>query len=147
MKEIKQFIIPIDFQKHTEDLIEYALYIADKFNGNMTFYHVVQRLDNYAGFVHPSWEQYEKEMLGHAEERMANLIADVKKRGVECSGKVALGETVDAIINFTKEFQGDAIIMSTHGRKGFEKILLGSVTEQVIKKAPCPIMLYTPYPK
>jgi nucleotide-binding universal stress UspA family protein len=145
MKEIKQLIIPIDFQKHTDDLVDYALYIASKFDAAITFFHVVEQLDNYAGFVHPSWEQYEKDMLIHAEERMRNLITDTKEKGVDCSGKVKIGDIVDSIITFTKECNGDAIVMGTHGRKGFEKILLGSVAERVIKKAPCPVMLRPPY--
>ena len=52
---------------------------------------------------------------------------------------------MDSIVAYAKEKEADLIIIGTHGRKGIEKIMLGSVAERVIKHAPCPTLIYNPH--
>ncbi len=145
MQNITQIIVPVDLQQHTDKLIEFAVYIAGEFDAKVSFFHVVESLDSYAGVVHPSWDQIEKELKDHAEERMANIIIDNKDKCGGCSGKVAYGDVVDHILAYTKEQQGSLVIIGTHGRKGLEKIILGSVASEVIKKSACPTLIFNPY--
>ncbi|MBV5318446.1 MAG: universal stress protein, partial [Desulfobulbaceae bacterium] len=49
------------------------------------------------------------------------------------------------IVEYAEKQATDLIIMATHGAKGIEKILLGSVAERVVKRASCPILLFNPY--
>ena len=58
---------------------------------------------------------------------------------------VLRGDTVDAIIEYVEEKKIDLIIMGTHGAKGIEKILLGSVAERVLKRVSCPTLIFNPY--
>jgi nucleotide-binding universal stress UspA family protein len=51
-----------------------------------------------------------------------------------------LGEPAEEIIRFAKEENVDMIVMGTHGRTGFSRLLMGSVTEQVVRGAPCPVL-------
>jgi len=55
-----------------------------------------------------------------------------------------VGDVVDNLLEYTRKEGIDMIIMGTHGTRGIEKILLGSVAERVIKKATCPSLVYIP---
>lgn len=144
MQKIQTIAVPIDFLKHTDPLVEFAVFMANKLGAKIKFFHVVELYDRYAGYALPSLQQTEKEMLDHARERMDNLVADHQKKVTGCEGEVVnSGDIAEAIISYTKD-NADLIIISTHGRKGFEKILLGSVAEQVLKNSTCPVLIHRP---
>ncbi len=145
MKAITKIIVPVDLQKNSENLIEFAINIAGKLEAKVCFIHVVKPLDSYAGVVHPSWDQVEKELKDHAKEKIDNIITENTGKCAGCSGKVSYGDTVDHILAYCKEVQASMIIIGTHGKKGLEKILLGSVANEIIKQAPCPTLLFNPY--
>jgi universal stress protein A len=50
------------------------------------------------------------------------------------------GPSTQAILDAAEEFRADLIVMGTHGRSGFRRLVLGSVTEEVLRKAPCPVL-------
>ena len=145
MNEISQIVVPLDFGKHTDKLVAFATYIADKLSAKVSFFHVSESYGGYAGIAHTSLDQAEKELRAHAEQSMINLIQDNKEKCSGCSGKVVNGDIVDEIIAFAKEEKAGLIIIATHGAKGFEKIVLGSVAERVVKNAPCPTLTFNPY--
>ncbi|NOR25763.1 MAG: hypothetical protein GQ542_15525 [Desulforhopalus sp.] len=75
------------------------------------------------------------------------FLKDNRGRCSGCTGEVTVGDPVDTITEFARAKDSDLIIISTHGAKGFEKILLGSVTERVLKRAHCPVLVMNPYKK
>ena len=142
--EIKKIITPVDFENNTSKLVEFAFYIARQLSAEICFCHVVEPFatgDMMLGS--PSFVTFEKERRANAEERMINLIKDNEARSPSCSGKVLVGDITDEIVAYAKD--ADMIIMGTHGAKGLEKILLGSVAERVLKKAGCPCLIMNPY--
>jgi nucleotide-binding universal stress UspA family protein len=149
MQEITTIVVPVDFQEHTETLVDYALNIANRFKANVCFCNVVEHLDFHAGYVHPSWDQMERDLLEQAKTRMTMLLDDCRNKlaSSTCKGMAITGDIVDALIGYAKDEKADLIIIGTHGRRGLEKILLGSVAERVVKRSPCPILLFNPYTK
>ncbi len=146
MQEIYQIIVPVDFSKITAQLVDYACYIAEKLSSTIHFVHVAEINQGHDMLLGSSASgAIKKQIIDAAEERMANLLADKGERCKGCTGKVLEGDTVDTIIDQANNKKADLIIISTHGTKGLEKILLGSVTERVIKNAPCPTLSYNPY--
>ena len=59
--------------------------------------------------------------------------------------RVALGDPAEEILKFIKSEGIDLVIMGTHGRKGLDRILFGSVADRVIKMSPVPVMSINPY--
>jgi nucleotide-binding universal stress UspA family protein len=51
-----------------------------------------------------------------------------------------IGDPVTVILDLAKELNADMIVLGTHGKRGLERLLLGSVAEQVLRKAPCPVL-------
>ncbi len=146
MQEVHQIIVPVDFSKTTAKLIDYATHMAEKLSATIHFIHVAEINQGHDMLLGSSvFGDIKDKIIAAAEERMANLLEDNGERCKGCTGKVVNADIVDAIIDHAKNEKADLIIISTHGTKGLEKILLGSVAERVMKKAPCPTLIYNPY--
>ena len=145
MKEINSIVVPVDFSGITTKLVDYAVDIASKLSGVIHFVHSVNFYagDTMLGF--PYAKECEAKLIKNAEERMANLLADNKERCTGCTGEVVVGDPVERIVEFARAKDSDLIIISTHGVKGLEKILLGSVAERVLKRAHCPVLFLNPF--
>lgn len=142
MNEVQQIIVPVDFQKHTSELADYALGMAAKLGANVLFLHVIEHAAFTADFVPVSYPQHEEELLTHAKKKMAALIEKSQTIYAQCEGQVVRGDVVDSILEYAEEKAIDLIIMATHGARGIEKILLGSVAERVIKRSTQPILIF-----
>ena len=145
MKEINTIVVPVDFLKTSPKLVEYAVYMAGKLSGMIHFVHAVHFYSGDAMLGIPYVQECEEKLQAIAQERMSNLIADYRERCSGCTGEVVTGEPVDKIIEFARAKNADLIIISTHGAKGLEKILLGSVVERVLKRAHCPVLVMNPF--
>lgn len=145
MKEIKTIIVPIDFNEHTHPIVEYAFYIAGKLGAIVKLTHVVERPFYYGDIEYPSIGPYTEELGKEADKIMQALVEKYKKDFATCEGKVIKGDIAESIIEYAAEEQADLLIIGTHGRRGLEKMWLGSVAERVIKEAPCPTLTCNPY--
>jgi len=56
-----------------------------------------------------------------------------------------MGDVAEQIVEFAATNKGDLIVMGTHGYKGLEKIMFGSVADKVVRSAPCPVLTINPY--
>ena len=147
MKETNRIVIPVDFLEATDKLVEYASYMAGKLSAVAHFVHIVHFYAGDAMIGLPFAQECEERLLSNSEELMSNLLTDNRERCPGCTGEVIIGDPVEKIIEFAREKDSDLIILSTHGAKGFEKILLGSVAERVLKRAHCPVLIMKPFRK
>ncbi len=145
MKEIKSIVVPVDFSEITGRLVEYAVHMAGKFSAVIHFVHVVHFYagNTMIGFSYV--QECEEKLVSNTKERMSNLLAENKNMCPGCTGEVIIGDPVDQITEFARAKKADLLIISTHGAKGLEKILLGSVAERVLKRAHCPVLFMNPY--
>src|SRR5690606_23065375 len=90
----------------------------------------------------PEWER----KVRSAEELELETLADVvrQRTGVAVRHAVIDAPVVEALVRYTGEVGADLVVMSTHGRSGVERLVLGSVAEAVVRRAPCPVMLVRP---
>lgn len=147
MKETNYIVVPVDFSEITDKLVEYAVSMAGKLSAVIHFVHIVHFYAG-SGMSDLAYVQdFEERLLSDAKERMAALIKGNRDKCAGCTGDVLIGEPVDKITEFAREKKSDLLIISTHGAKGFEKILLGSVAERVLKRAHCPVLFMNPYKK
>jgi nucleotide-binding universal stress UspA family protein len=147
MKTIEKIVVPVDFAENTSKLVGYACYMAEKLAATIHFVHIVATYPGDAMIGAPFAEEYRDKVHFAAEERMANLVDDTKEKCPGCSGQVVNGEPVEKIVELAEIADADLIIISTHGAKGLEKILLGSVAERVLKRAHCPVLIMNPFKK
>lgn len=145
MKKTTTIVVPIDFLDTSTRLVDYAVYMAGKLSAVIHFVHAVYFYSNKIMLGIPYVQECEEKLIIDAKERMANLIAGKSERCPGCTGEVVTGDPVDKITEIAMTKQADLIIISTHGAKGLEKILLGSVTERVLKRAHCPVLVMNPF--
>ena len=149
---VRRVVTPIDFSDNSKLIAEAAAYMAGKFNAAMYLVFVVQNFEDYSGFFVPqmSMPNLEAELVDGAEDKMDSFCKELQpvcdRLGVSgLHSKVFMGDVAEQIAEFADEVECDLIIMGTHGYKGLEKIMFGSVADKVVRSAPCPVMTINPY--
>jgi len=147
MKEIKKILCPVDFSESSKKIIPYAVTLAEKFSAKLYLVYVVRELRHFSGFYipHASIANFEAEVSRGAEKNMQNFVKEHLEGLKNFETRVLIGD-ISGEINKLVTTEGiDLIVMGTHGRKGLDKAIFGSVAEQVVKSAPCPVMTVNPY--
>jgi nucleotide-binding universal stress UspA family protein len=75
---------------------------------------------------------------------LAGQVARLAEEGVAAEGKVATGEPSPAIVAAAQAFGADLIVMATHGHREMRHMLMGSVTEDVVRNSAVPVLLVRP---
>lgn len=154
MQEIKHVITPIDFSDNAGKIASAAAYIAGTFKAKLTLLFVAQNFEDYSGFFVPpvNLPNLEEELFESAQQRMVSFVEE-QKTGFETYGvtdvssEVLSGDVAEEILNYTAENNAHLIVMGTHGYKGLERIMFGSIADKVVKTACCPVMTINPYRK
>lgn len=152
INEVKRVVTPVDFSDNSRLIAESSAYFAGKFGASMNLVFVVQNFEDYSGFFVPqmSLPTLEGELLESAEAKMSSFCGEMvefcESAGVkELSYKVFMGDVAEQIVQYAGEVKADLIIMGTHGYKGLEKIMFGSVADKVVRTAGCPVLTINPY--
>jgi len=152
IREIKKVVTPVDFSDNSRLIAESAAYMAGKFGASMYLVFVVQNFEDYSGFFVPQMTlpTLEGELLESAEQKMASFCEEMtefaKKVGVsDLHYEVFMGDVAEQIVEYASSVAADIIVMGTHGYKGLEKIMFGSVADKVVRSAACPVLTINPY--
>ena len=152
IRAIQRVVTPIDFSENSKLIADSAAFMAGKYGAAFHLVFVVQNFEDYSGFFVPQMHMpnLEDELLTGAEERMTRFVSDYHENyaslGVpEVQSKVLMGDVAEQIVEYSNEIQADMIIMGTHGYKGLEKIMFGSVADKVVRSALCPVTTINPY--
>ncbi len=148
MNEVKNILVPIDFSENSEKITQYAVMVAQKFAAKLTVLFVAQSFfeTNSDFFVpHVPIAELEQDIFESSKKKMALFIEESMDASVSQNSVVLLGDVAQEILNYVEEKKIDMIIMGTHGYKGLDKLLFGSVAEKVVKMSPCPVLTINPY--
>jgi nucleotide-binding universal stress UspA family protein len=95
-----------------------------------------------AGMAWPPKEKYEKESSAGADKVLRSASVLAKKLGVSASTAHSYSDSpAEAIMTAAKKFKADLIVMASHGRKGLDKLLLGSETQRVLAHTKLPVLV------
>lgn len=138
---IKRILVPVDFSECSRKALRYAIPFAQQFGASLTLLFVTQI--NYAvgefGLIDsPLMEGQVREA---AEKAMDKLLAEEIGDAVPATKQTRIGRPASEIAAAAKELEADLIIISTHGHTGLKHVFLGSVTENVARLAPCPVLV------
>jgi nucleotide-binding universal stress UspA family protein len=145
MKEFKKILFPIDFSESVNKLIPYVLTLAQAFNSRVHLLYVVRDFQYLTSFhvPHPSLDQLETEVLENAQKMIARVGEENFPAGYIT--RVSRGDAASEIIQYAQAEKIDLIVMGTHGRKGLDRTLFGSVAANVVKNSPVPVMVINPH--
>jgi len=145
MVEIKRILFPIDFTENSSKILPYALSVSEKYDGMIYLLHVIKDIREFVSGFYIPLNQYKEKALNGAETAL-NMVCDEQLQGCpNFQKRILFGDPAQEILK-TIESEGiDLVIMGTHGRKGLEHVVFGSVAENVVKKSPVPVLTINPY--
>ncbi|MFB6170878.1 MAG: universal stress protein [Haloarculaceae archaeon] len=135
-------LVPFDDSPQSWDALDHA---CEQYpDADITTLHVLDFMEeaNRApmGTALPShWESWYEEASEQAEELHADAQARAAESGVELSHATELGRPARTIVEYAEEHDVDHVVIGSHGRTGVSRVLLGSVAETVVRRAPCPV--------
>lgn len=137
MSPIKHILVPTDFSEPSERAVAAAIDLARAFDARITLLHVwsLPSIGYAEGLAWPidDLQQAAREALAAAQTRVAKLYPKTESVLLE-------GNEWKQILETAKKRDCDLVVMGTHGRRGLPRLLLGSVTEKVVRLCPVPVL-------
>lgn len=140
MLPLKTILHPTDFSDHAEFAFRLACALARDYKARLVLLHVLPTPTVlYAGASVPvdTWPSIED-----AKEKLRQLEAQAHR--IRVKSQVMEGDPVDMILRAAEKTNSDVVVMGTHGRTALARLLMGSVAEAVLRKAPCPVLTVKP---
>src|SRR5688572_19526592 len=143
---IKSILVPVDFSDCSKKALQYAVPLAQPHQAAITLLYVLAPPPYNPGefgvvFGTMNYPLIETDMRAAAEEKL-NAFAETEVAGeIQKQSVVRIGSAGAEIIALAREIPADLIVISTHGRSGIKHVLLGSVAEDVVRRAPCPVLV------
>jgi nucleotide-binding universal stress UspA family protein len=139
---LKNILFATDFSPAADAAAPFAIQVAQSYGAKMYGVHV-NPFDNYTAAAPDAWaamaEAAERQTKEHAQRLNEQL------KGVEHEVVIGEGNIWEVISNLIKQKEIDLIVLGTRGRTGLGKALLGSVAEQILRQAPCPVLTVGPH--
>ncbi len=142
--KIEKILIPTDFSACADVALAQATALARLFQAELHVLHVLtsQKDDPYSlAYRLPDWQTLLHSQQERCAEKMMALLGGMESDGLEIEKHFPLASApAPAILEFASQQSIDLIVMGTHGRRGFRRFLAGSVAEEVVRLAPCPVL-------
>ena len=150
LEAIERILVPIDFSGHSRAALRHATEFARDFHAELQLVHVVQQA-TYPYFYAPVPVVTPIELVQGVRERglvaLEELVAEVGDPRIHHQLEVVNGHPGTQIVAFASKHNSDLVVTATHGLTGFERLLLGSTSEYVVRNASIPVFLVKPFGK
>lgn len=141
--KIKLILCPIDFSEFSVSAYQHALSLAEHYQAKLVAQHIVEM------WRHPSadfaasaglYEEYSQALRESGNKQLQEFVENHTHDDIQPELVVQIGVAADSIVSFAQLQKADVIVMGTHGRRGFDRLMLGSVTDRVMRTASCPVL-------
>jgi nucleotide-binding universal stress UspA family protein len=134
----KTILFPTDFSTASDAALVHAESLARQMNARLLIVHVEEPPlaygggELYYGLPEPS------------SERILKMLEDVKPSdpSVPYTHRLTMGDPAGEVVRMATDENAEMIILGTHGRTGMTRLLMGSVAEAIVRRAPCPVLVY-----
>lgn len=144
IQTITSVLVAVDFSPTSDVALEYATGLARRVGATVHLLHVVES-PLAAGPLSP--EVYiaatpfaRNRLIDEAAARLARLVGSAQRELLHVTSEVRVGSAADTVCSVAEERHSDLLVIGTHGRTGLAHLLVGSVAEQVVRQAPCPVL-------
>ena len=146
MVKVKRILFPCDLTECSSKVLPYVLSLAERYDSQVYLLHV-DELHEWGGhFIpHASLESLRQEALTAAEKAMDRVCEEEMESCPNFQRRIVSGDPATEILRTIDSEDIDMVVMGTHGRKGLEQRIFGSVAENVVKKSPVPVLVVNPY--
>jgi nucleotide-binding universal stress UspA family protein len=149
--KISKILIGIDDSKYAEYAASYGFDIAKTFNAKVGLVHIVEpsvtpvtTTDTIMGMPMQDLGVNQMEIIDIQNQQSENIIERTIKNyagNLQVTHFNEFGSTADGILNCSKEFKADLIVIGTHSRTGIDRLLMGSVAETVVRNSEIPVLV------
>lgn len=140
MYGIEKILVPIDFSDPSKKALSYGLSLAVELNATLLLAHVVAQSVPLAYAYPGETQEMTKDQHGEVKAKLRELVHDDYCETLNSRFIVKVGNVEDELLAIATEEKVDLVVMGTHGRRRFERWLMGSVTEHFVRKASVPVM-------
>jgi nucleotide-binding universal stress UspA family protein len=140
----ERILCPIDFSDFSACAYEYALTIADYYKAHLIVLHAIETWKYpYADYAGSSGDfaDFSNALCEGGSAKLKEFVKKHSRAGVQPQLVVDQGNASDLILSVAQAHNIEVIVMGTHGRRGFDRLVLGSTTDRVIRKASCPVLV------
>ena len=140
--EFSRILCPTDFSEFSDMAFRYALLLAQHNRAKLFVQHVVELWRHPEAAFAPAhyYEEFRGHLLHKGEEELRKFVTSNADNGIQPERVVGQGMAADSILALAEAQKADLIVMGTHGRRGFDRLMVGSVTERVLRKASYPVL-------
>lgn len=148
MVTFARVLCPVDFSDASRHALDRAIAVAQWFEARLTVLHVYSQVflptPGLATSSYPSTIPVDAEEVARVSEQTRAFVAAASPGSLDVEVLVESGQPVPHILDAATRLSTDLIVIGTHGASGFEHLVLGSVTEKVLRKAGCPVLTVPP---
>lgn len=148
MKEIKRILCPVDlWENQNWEFLEYAALIAKAFQAEVVLLYVSSRFIHFHDTppnIAQTMDTLSAEVVHQSKGKICNLAQYSIFKDLKVSTLLYYGEAREKIIEAAKNERIDLIVMATHGRKGVNRVIFGSVAEHTVRLSPVPVLTIRP---
>jgi universal stress protein A len=140
---LTRILVATDFSDASEDALAYARMLADAFGASLHVLHVLEDLAAHAWTTEvyvAALPGVHEEMERQAHDRLQQLLSEEERARYRAELVLRFGSPFVEIVRYAREHEIGLIVLGTHGRGALAHMLLGSVAERVVRKAPCPVL-------
>ena len=143
---MKKLLVPVDFSKVTEAALRTAAALAGPLQAELILLHIAAPDPEFVGYETgpASVRQAVAHQLAAEHKRLQDLQHGLESKALRVTALLIQGYTVEKILAEAERLPADLIVMGSHGHGGLHHLLMGSVAEGVVRKAPCPVVLVPP---
>jgi nucleotide-binding universal stress UspA family protein len=139
--KVKLILVAVDFSEHAQPVIEWGTHLAKEHGSRLILlhaYHLPVEFQQLEGAYLPPdfWTNVKTE----AQQQLAKYSEEISRKGVEVEAVVREGYPATVIEEEAMRQKADLIVIGTRGLSGIKHLLLGSIAERVVQKAPCPVL-------
>jgi nucleotide-binding universal stress UspA family protein len=147
MSEYRQILFPVDLSDAAAKIVPHVRTMVDKFNSRLHLLFVARVFEYFTGLYvpPPSITDFEKQVVAGAEKRLYEFAEEHFSDVAHTKTIVVSGDPAESILGYIESAHIDLVIMGTHGRKGLDKIIFGSVADQIVKTCAVPVMVVNPH--
>ena len=140
MISLKKILCPIDHSDCSKEALKYAVSFAMKDEAKLYLLHIIDIRSFNDSLVAMSQQIPDEETLEQLRMKLLDCIPEDIRDDMDVEATVIQGIPFAEIISTAKEKEIDMIVIGSHGRTGISHMMLGSVSEKVVRKAPCPVL-------
>ena len=142
----RRILWPTDFSELAKDALPHAMALAADSGAELVVLHVFTPPPPYSmpEIAGDLWAELQEKQRAAMEEELRRLAEQIKGPNIRTRTVLAEGVPFDQILQAAERLQCDLIVIATHGHTGLAHAIIGSVAENVVRRAPCPVLTVRP---